>query len=102
MTSTALEQYQPAALAIRPDQEFWDDKQRAALQALGIKEASNADLAVFMHYCQKTGLDPFSKQIYLMGRRTKENDQWVTKQTIQVAEPANAEKVRNALAAAIR
>jgi phage recombination protein Bet len=84
MTSTALEQYQPAALAIRPDQEFWDDKQRAALQALGIKEASNADLAVFMHYCQKTGLDPFSKQIYLMGRRTKENDQWVTKQTIQV------------------
>jgi phage recombination protein Bet len=74
----------PAALAIRPDQDFWDDKQRAALVALGIKDATSADLAVFMHYCQKTGLDPFSKQIYLIGRNSKENGQWVTKQTIQV------------------
>lgn len=93
MTVTALETYQPpAALAIRPGQEMWTDKQKAALAALGIKGASNADLAVFMHYCQKTGLDPFSKQIYLIGRRTKEFEyvdgrkveRWVDKQTIQV------------------
>jgi phage recombination protein Bet len=85
MTVTAIEAYQPsAALAIRPGQEMWTDKQRAALTALGIKNASTADLAVFMHYCQKTGLDPFSKQIYMICRREKQGDQWVDKQTIQV------------------
>lgn len=73
-----------AALAIRSGQDMWDDKQRAALAVLGIKDATNADLAVFMHVCQRTGLDPFSRQIYMLNRRTKEGDQWVTKQTIQV------------------
>jgi phage recombination protein Bet len=72
------------ALAIRPGQEMWNDKQRAALSVLGIRNASNADLAVFMHYCQKTGLDPFSRQIYMICRREKQGDQWVDKQTIQV------------------
>jgi phage recombination protein Bet len=74
----------PAALAIRPGQEMWSDKQRAALAALGIKDATNGDLAVYMHYCQKTGLDPFSRQIYMIARREKQGDQWVSKQTIQV------------------
>lgn len=86
MTVVALEQPGPqtAALAIRPGQEMWTDKQKAALGVLGIREASNADLAVFMHYCQKTGLDPFSRQIYLIKRREKVGDQWVDKWTIQV------------------
>jgi phage recombination protein Bet len=73
-----------ASLAIRPGQEMFSDKQRAALGVLGIKNATNADLAVFMHYCQKTGLDPFSRQIYMICRREKQGDQWVDKQTIQV------------------
>jgi len=73
-----------AALAVRPGQEMWDSKQQAALATLGIKDASKADLAVFMHYCQKTGLDPFSRQIYMIGRRERQNGQYVTKQTIQV------------------
>jgi phage recombination protein Bet len=77
------EMAQNAALAIRPGQEMFDSKQRAALSVLGIKDATNADLAVFMHYCQRTLLDPFSKQIYMIPRREKINDQWVTKQTIQ-------------------
>jgi len=77
------EMAQNAALAIRPGQEMFDSKQRAALSVLGIRDATNADLAVFMHYCQKTLLDPFSKQIYMIPRREKQGDQWVTKQTIQ-------------------
>jgi len=77
------EMAQNAALAIGPRQEMFDSKQRAALSVLGIKDATNADLAVFMHYCQKTLLDPFSKQIYMIPRREKQGDQWVTKQTIQ-------------------
>lgn len=74
----------PAALAIQPGQEMWTPYQRAALAAIGVKDATNADLAVFMHYSQKTGLDPFSKQIYLIGRNVNEGGKWVTKQTIQV------------------
>jgi phage recombination protein Bet len=70
-------------LAIRPGQDMFTDKQRAALAVLGIKGATNADLAVFMHYCQKTGLDPFSKQIYGIMRREKVGNDWVDKFTIQ-------------------
>ena len=84
MTVTAIDAYQPpAALAIRPGQEMWTDKQRAALSVLGIRDASNADLAVFMHVSQRTGLDPFSKQIYMIKRRVKEDGQWIDKWTIQ-------------------
>ena len=85
--STALDvrpQQQTAALAIRPGQEMWTAKQQAALATLGIKDANPADLAVFMHYCQKTGLDPFSRQIYMISRREKQGDGYVNKQTIQV------------------
>src|SRR5215472_10733986 len=73
-----------AALAIRDGQSEWDERQLAALRQLGIKDASPADLQVFMHYCQRTGLDPFSRQIYMIGRRAKDGDNWITKQTIQV------------------
>ncbi len=73
-----------ASLAIQPGQDFWTGKQMAALAVLGLKNVSNADLAVFMHYCQKTQLDPFSRQIYGIMRREKQGDQWVDKFTIQV------------------
>jgi len=88
MTVAAIEDHQLApvtgALAIRPGQDMWTQKQQAALAAMGIKDASRADLAVFMHYCQKTQLDPFSRQIYMIGRREKRDGAWVVKQTIQV------------------
>lgn len=67
MTSTALE-HTPTALAIRAGQDMFDAKQRAALEVLGVRGASNAELAVFMHYCQKTQLDPFSRQVYYINR----------------------------------
>ncbi len=66
-------------LSIEPDQLNWTEKQKAALQQLGVKDASNADLAVFFHQAKRTGLDPFAKQIYMIGRWSKEG----TKQTIQ-------------------
>jgi phage recombination protein Bet len=72
------------AIAIRPGQEVFDDRQVAALSVLGVKEATKADLAVYFHVCRQTGLDPFLKQIYLINRRVKDGDQWVVKQTIQV------------------
>ena len=49
MTTTDVAVRDGAALAIQPGQEMWTDKQRAALAVLGIKDATNGDLAVFMH-----------------------------------------------------
>ncbi|MGW3072322.1 phage recombination protein Bet [Kitasatospora sp. NPDC001132] len=57
------------ALAIRPDQTEWTPEQAAVLQQSGIdNEVTAAELSGFLHLCQRTQLDPFSRQIYLIGR----------------------------------
>ncbi|WP_187283729.1 phage recombination protein Bet [Streptomyces sp. adm13(2018)] len=57
------------SLAIQPDQTMWSPEQRAILRQSGIDdEVTNAELASFLHLCQRTQLDPFSRQIYLIGR----------------------------------
>jgi phage recombination protein Bet len=68
-----------SALAIADGQQEFTPKQVAALQQLGVKDASEGDLAVFFHQATRTGLDPFAKQIYMIGRWSQEG----TKQTIQ-------------------
>lgn len=68
------------ALAIRADQQQFDDKQLAALRQLGVEQAPPGDLAVFLHYAQRTGLDPFARQIYMIARRSRGEVRW----TIQV------------------
>ena len=55
-------------LAVTPDQGFWDEKQLATLKQLGLSGASKGDLAVLLHYSQRTGLDPFARQIYMINR----------------------------------
>lgn len=60
-----------SALAISAGQEFWNDKQLAALRQLGLEDIPNGDLAVFWHQCVRTGLDPFARQIYLIERQGK-------------------------------
>jgi phage recombination protein Bet len=57
------------ALAIRPDQIEWTPEQSAVLQQSGIdNDVTSAELSGFLHLCQRTQLDPFSRQIYLIGR----------------------------------
>ncbi|MFG2763115.1 phage recombination protein Bet [Streptomyces rubiginosohelvolus] len=57
------------SLAISPDQLGWTDEQAAVLRQTGIdNDVTNAELASFLHLCQRTQLDPFSRQIYLIGR----------------------------------
>lgn len=72
------------ALAIRRDQDIFDDKQKAALATMGMRNVDPATLAVFMHVCRRTGLDPFLRQICLIKRREKIDGAWVDKWTVQV------------------
>jgi phage recombination protein Bet len=55
-------------LQIRPDQTTFDDAQRSALAALGVEKAPDGDVALLFHFAQRSGLDPFARQIYLIPR----------------------------------
>lgn len=86
MSSTAIEQVSKGStLAVSGNQDFWSPQQIAALRQIGVQNAPNADLAVFLNYAQKTGLDPFARQIYMIGRREKQGNEWGTKWTIQAS-----------------
>lgn len=75
-------------LTIKQDQEDWTHRQIAALKHLGVSNnVTQADLDIFFAQSKRTGLDPFSNQIYMIGRKQKNKDtgQFETKQTIQVS-----------------
>jgi phage recombination protein Bet len=57
------------ALALRDDQTQWDGNQLAVLHQTGIDEdVTEPELMAFLHECQRRKLDPFTRQIYLIGR----------------------------------
>lgn len=61
------------ALALRDDQNYWDDNQLAVLRASGIEDdVTKPELRAFLHECQRRKLDPFTRQIYLLGRWDKQ------------------------------
>ncbi len=43
----------------------------AVRRMLGLEEASDGEIELFFHVCQKSGLDPFNKEIYMIGRNTE-------------------------------
>ncbi|WP_405561887.1 phage recombination protein Bet [Streptomyces sp. NBC_01180] len=71
-TATAPATAPGGSLAIRAEQTAWTTEQAAVLRQSGIKdEVTAAELSGFLHLCQRTGLDPFSRQIYLIGRKDR-------------------------------
>lgn len=74
-------------LIISGQQSTFSAPQVAALAHMGVDQAPEGDLQVFFHVCQRTKLDPFARQIYMIGRpeRALVNGEWrpVTKYTIQ-------------------
>lgn len=69
------------ALELRADQLWWSEHQIAVLRSAGIDEdVTQPELMAFLHTCQRTGLDPFARQIYLVGR-------WDSKKTRKVYTP---------------
>lgn len=73
------------ALSIVKDQEEFTPTQLAALRQLGVDQAPEAELKMFLERCKRTGLDPFSRQIYLIGRNVRQGDQWVKRWTPQTS-----------------
>ncbi|MCI1914624.1 MAG: phage recombination protein Bet [Bifidobacteriaceae bacterium] len=63
-------------LTIEENQKGFTGAQLAALSHAGVQNAGQGDLEVFFHQVQRTGLDPFARQIYMIQRQGK--------QTIQV------------------
>lgn len=69
MTTTDIATTAGGSLAIRPEQTAWTPDQAAVLRQSGIdNQVAPAELSAFLHLCQRTRLDPFSRQIYLIGR----------------------------------
>lgn len=84
----SIEQHHSTELAIDASQQSFSPDQVAALTHIGVDKASEGDLRVFFHVVKRTGLDPFARQIYMIGRDLNERQpdgSWVkvTKQTIQ-------------------
>lgn len=56
-------------LELRPEQQWWTPRQISTLQTLGVEnDVLQTELMIFQHVAQRSGLDPFAKQIYLVGR----------------------------------
>lgn len=75
-------------LALTGDQDTFTPNQRAVLAHMGVQNAPEEDLQVFAYVAQRTGLDPFARQIHMIGRSAKLKDAngreyWGMKYTIQ-------------------
>ena len=56
------------------------------IKATVCKDSTDEELAMFLHYCKRTGLDPLGRQIYAMKRRAQDEfGQWVEKLSIQTS-----------------
>lgn len=65
----------------------FDNQQIELIKRQIAKGASNDELKMFLYQCQRTGLDPFSRQIYAIQRREKDKltNDWITKMSTQVS-----------------
>ena len=77
---TALAARAPAAIE-------WSEDQRALIKRTVAPDATNDELAMFLHVAAKAGLDPLQKQVWFVKRKqnvgTRESPKWEDRVTIQ-------------------
>lgn len=77
--------------AIAPEEQttsdMWSNEKIQLLKTQIAKDCSDDELALFLQVCKRTGLDPFSRQIYAISRKTFNSDtkQYEPKMSVQVS-----------------
>lgn len=78
MSLTHLAADRPAYIPFNPDQI-------ALIKTTIAPGVSDDELKLFLYQCQRTGLDPFTRQIYCIRRRQKRDGQWIEVATTQTS-----------------